>query len=422
MADGILLNAGSGGATLAADDITGTHWQIVKLSFGALDTGTLVTSSAGLPVAQQGTWTVGLSAGTATNEMVGDVAQDAAVGGNPVLIGGRASAAAPTDMSTDGDSVYLWTTLKGALNVADAGGSLTVDNAGTFAVQATLQASTATTEVVGDAAHDAVAAGNPLLMGGYAKAAAPADVSADADAVNAWFLRNGAQATVLTAAGALIGGDAANGIDVDVTRVTGTVTIAGAVTNAGTFVVQENGSALTALQKIDDPVLVDDAAFSPTTSSVMMAGFQADETATDSIDEGDAGAARMTLDRKVIVTVQPHTTGGWDVKMCSSADGSTALTNSSQVVKGSAGKLGGYFIYNPNATAQFVLIYNVASASVTVGTTNPLMMLTIPATAGANVEFVNGVTFDTAIAVAAASTAGGNGAPTTALDCVFLYK
>lgn len=77
----------------------------------------------------------------------------------------------------------------------------------------------------GDVAHDAAVAANPLLVGGRASAAAAADVSADGDAVRAWFLRNGAQATVVTAAGALIGGDATNGLDVDVTRVTGTVTV-----------------------------------------------------------------------------------------------------------------------------------------------------------------------------------------------------
>lgn len=80
--------------------------------------------------------------------------------------------------------------------------------------------------VSGPAAHDAPIVGNPIVMGGHAKAAAPADVSADGDVTKAWFLPNGAQATVLTAAGALIGGDATNGIDVDVTRVTGTVTTA----------------------------------------------------------------------------------------------------------------------------------------------------------------------------------------------------
>jgi len=46
--------------------------------------------------------------------------------------------------------------------------------------------------------------------------------------------------------------------------------------------------------------LVDDAAFAPATSRVTPAGFFADETATDSVEEGDVGAARMTLDRKQI--------------------------------------------------------------------------------------------------------------------------
>ena len=59
---------------------------------------------------------------------------------------------------------------------------------------------------------------------------------------------------------AAIGGDATNGLDVDVTRVSGTVTIAGAVTNAGTFAVQESGAALTALQLIDDAVATTAAA------------------------------------------------------------------------------------------------------------------------------------------------------------------
>lgn len=71
----------------------------------------------------------------------------------------------------------------------------------------------------GSVAHDAVATGvNPKLIGGYASAAAPTAVSADGDSVRAWLLRNGAMATVLTAAGALVGGDASNGLDVDVTR------------------------------------------------------------------------------------------------------------------------------------------------------------------------------------------------------------
>jgi hypothetical protein len=183
-----------------------------------------------------------------------------------------------------------------------------------------------------------------------------------------------------------------------------------AVTNAGTFAVQDS-------QKV-----ADDAAFTVGTTPVNPVGYLADETATDSVDEGDAGAARMTLDRKLIVTVQPHTAGGWDVKNCTSGDGSTALTNGAQAIKASAGKLGGWFIYNPNASAAYVPIYNVASGSVTVGTTNPLMVLTIPATSAANLEMVNGLTFDTAISAAAATTAAGNSALGTALEANFFFK
>ena len=71
----------------------------------------------------------------------------------------------------------------------------------------------------GAAAHDAAVSGNPIYVAGKASAAAPTNVSADGDVVGAWMLRNGAAATVITAAGALVGGDATNGLDVDVTRV-----------------------------------------------------------------------------------------------------------------------------------------------------------------------------------------------------------
>lgn len=88
-------------------------------------------------------------------------------------------------------------------------------------------------------------------------------------------------------------------------NVTGTVTVAShAVTNAGTFPVQVDGAALTALQLIDNPVVVDDAAFTPATTSVMMAGFEFDDTSPDSVNEGDAGAARMSANRNIYTTLR----------------------------------------------------------------------------------------------------------------------
>lgn len=114
----------------------------------------------------------------------------------------------PAPLSTTGNG-----TAATALRV-----TLASDSTGTTIVtQAT--ASNLNAQVVGAAATDAAVSGNPVYMGGRAFAAAPTDMSADGDMVPAWHLRNGAAATVLTAAGALIGGDATNGLDVDVTRV-----------------------------------------------------------------------------------------------------------------------------------------------------------------------------------------------------------
>lgn len=59
------------------------------------------------------------------------------------------------------------------------------------------------------------------------------------------------------------------------------------------------------LEKINNvDIPLDDAAFTPATSPVMPVGYFADETAPDSVTEGDIGAARMTLDRRVITAGQ----------------------------------------------------------------------------------------------------------------------
>ena len=172
----------------------------------------------------------------------------------------------------------------------------------------------------------------------------------------------------------------------------------------------------------DIQVVADDAAFTVGTTKVQPAGFLADETATDSVDEGDAGAARMTLDRKQIVTVQPHTAGGLSVGNFTSGDTYTALTATAQVIKASAGKFYGYYIFNPNTVTSYVMVYNIAAASVTVGTSTALLVFAIPAGSAANIEMANGITFSNAgWSIAAATTGGGNTAPTTALEAMIWY-
>ena len=67
----------------------------------------------------------------------------------------------------------------------------------------------------------------------------------------------------------------------------GTFTIAGAVTNAGTFVVQENGAALTALQLIDNLVLAEDAVHSTGDPGVQVFAVRKDTSTTGIGADGD---------------------------------------------------------------------------------------------------------------------------------------
>jgi len=71
-----------------------------------------------------------------------------------------------------------------------------------------------------------------------------------------------------------------------------------------------------------DTSYVDDSAFVIGTDRVNAQGFLADETATDSVDEGDIGLARMTLDRRMIVSSEQS--GTWTVAV----SGTVAVTQS----------------------------------------------------------------------------------------------
>ena len=80
-----------------------------------------------------------------------------------------------------------------AVNIQDGGNSITIDGSVTVS---SLPASTNTIEVVGDAAHDAAVAGNPVLIGGISQdiddTAPPNQVSAEGDAVRIACDRDGA--------------------------------------------------------------------------------------------------------------------------------------------------------------------------------------------------------------------------------------
>lgn len=156
-----------------------------------------------------------------------------------------------------------------SVTVSDGGGSITVDNNGTFVVQSTNQA------------NSGVDIGDVTINN-----------ASGASAVNIQ--------------------DGGNSITVDGTvAVSGTVTVAShAVTNAGTFATQESGALLTSSQLIDDAIVADNAAFTDGTTKLDMAGYIYDEVAGTALTENDAAAARINVNRAQVQAIEDGSTRG----------------------------------------------------------------------------------------------------------------
>lgn len=393
MADNIILNPGSGGATLATDDIAGFHYQIVKLSHGALDSSTIVSTASPLPVdlrtdnlagnldvniaASGATITVDselttadldTGAGTDTRAVVGLALAES---GGALLVGSAnplpvsaASLPLPTGAATaanqlpDGHAVTVdnaagasavnvqdggnvlsvdWngtappigagteaaalrvtvaTDSTGLLSIDDNGGSITVDNGGAFVVQADSvipgggatnlgkavdavagatdtgvavlavrdDALTTLTPIDGDYVHLRVNSTGALHVTGggggteYVEDdAAPANPTASAVAL----VRQDTPAALVS-------------LDGDI--------VAQRATNFGAAYVQildSSGNFINSFGGSGGTSHADDAAFTiGSASSITPAGYLADETTPDSVDEGDVGVPRMTLSRK----------------------------------------------------------------------------------------------------------------------------
>jgi hypothetical protein len=159
----------------------------------------------------------------------------------------------------------------------------TVVGTGTFSVQVTsLPASTNTIEVVGDVAHGTAAAGiNPLLLAGYASAAAVANVSNDGDVVRLWALRNGALAVQPTYSGALA--SVSNGA-VD----TGTLRVSIANNSTGILATVGTVSTVTSISQLGGVALpVEDVAETAAGVGIYAMGVRRDTAASSAGTTGD---------------------------------------------------------------------------------------------------------------------------------------
>lgn len=237
MADNVAITAGTG-TTIATDDAGGAQYQKVKLVDGTADSTTVIPGGAnGLKVDLTST-------GANTNKIL--VTPDLPTG-----------AATSAKQLADGHNVVVASgTVTAVTSITNA---VAVTNAGITTIAAAVS-----TEMQCDIVG-ALPAGTALL----------GKVGIDQSTANAneVVLKTGSTTAVTS-------GTAAN------CKVEATVAAAQtiAVTNAGTFVVQENGAALTALQLIDN--------------AISGAGFNITQVNGEAIDVGagtEAAAIRVTL-------------------------------------------------------------------------------------------------------------------------------
>jgi hypothetical protein len=129
----------------------------------------------------------------------------------------------------------------------------------------------------------------------------------------------------------------------------------------------------------DSPgIIQDDAAFTVGSTYVRAAGFVADESSTDSVNEDDLGAARMTLDRVLWASPAAVTASTQATVGCYLV--SAASTNSTSC-KGSAGNLYGIRVVNTTGTLYYLRLYNTAAAPTCSSATGFIESIPIPASA-----------------------------------------
>lgn len=206
--------------------------------------------------------------------------EDAAAAANPVgtalnLIRQDTLAGLTTD---DGDNVAARGTDKGELYVKHVDSIPVTDNGGNLSI---------------DDGGNSITVDNSVLSvvgGGTEATAQRVTIASDSTGVLS-VDDNGSTLSIDDGGGNVSIDDGGNSITVD---------------NGGTFAVQVDGNALTSLQLIDDPVKTDDAGFTPATDKVMMVGAEFDDSSPDSVDEGDAGALRMSGNRNLYVRIRDN--------------------------------------------------------------------------------------------------------------------
>jgi hypothetical protein len=105
----------------------------------------------------------------------------------------------------------------------------------------------------------------------------------------------------------------------------------------------------------------------------------------------------------------------WPVEIDGVAAVFMAALTAKAAAKTTAGGIHSYHIQNPNIVDAWVQFFDAALASVTVGTTTPVMSLWVPAGGALDASLSAFIAFTTAITIAATTTPTGATAPAVGL-------
>ncbi len=317
------------------------------------------------------------------------------------------------------------------VNIRDNAGNergLAIDANGALAATVTnATAANLLAQVFGGAAADAAVSGNPVYVAGRASAAAPADVSADGDAVGIWTLRSGAQVVQPTFAGVLqstgngVAGTGTPRVTIASDNTAFAVTAAGSVTPADAAALGTTSIRTYALTGLYNGTTVDMwrevvNGQNTTGTGIAAAGVlaQLDDTSPGSVTENQFAPLRQNSERALLVQVapSPSTAPGSIQGASTSTTGPFAATTNETEAKATGGVVYGFTAFNNSATVAYITFYNATAASVTCGTGEVSTHLIPASTSGAGivVQFPMPVAHSTAITYCISTGIDGTGA------------
>lgn len=372
-ADNTTLSSGSGGDTIATDDIGGVKFPRSKIVIGADGTNDGDVSSANpLPITH-----------AALTELAAAIDTEVQV---DVVTSALPSGAATSARQDTGNT-----------SLSSIDGKITAVNTGAVVVSSSALPSGAST-----------AAKQPALGTAGTASADVISVQGIASMTPLQVADNGGTLSIDDGGGNISIDDGGNTITVD-----GTVTanLAAGTNNIGdvdvlSIAAGDNNIGNVDIVTVPAPLSTTGGGTEATALRVTVAS---DSTGVLSVD--DNGGA-LTVDNAgtfaTQATLTPATSGGLDTFK------STDIDETEEDVKTSAGLL--YWIYcvNTNASARYLKVYNATAANVTVGSTaTKLDLLIPPSNSGFFIQFPHGITFSTAISVAATTGVGDSdsGAP-----------